>query len=365
MQSTARLSLPAHPESAGRARRFLRDHARLDGMRHAEVDLLVTELIANVIAHSSAEELELTFEQDPDRGLVVTVSNSFPSPLDGVKPGVGFLCLDKVSRSWGHSHDGERVSIWFAVRTPGAMSVSPDRTDDDLIAHMQEDPASYSDELSRRHADLASSIARRYRGKGIDDDDLNQVGQMALLKAIQRYDPTLGDLRAYAAVTIAGELKKLLRDKAWSVRVPRSLQEDVLRVGRGAEDLGHRLGRPPEPPELAEHLGMELGAVLDALEARQAYSSTSVDAPADPTGLTLLDRLESEDPGLLLAHERVMVEEAAAQLPERQREILHLRFNEDLTQSEIAERVGLSQMHVSRLLSASFEEMRNMISGTN
>ncbi len=354
-----RLTLPARPASAGEARRFLREHARLSGVRHAEADLLVTELIGNVIAHCPyVDEFQLSVARDPVLGLVVEVSNESPAPLGEVEEGVGFLLLDKVSRAWGHSHDGERLSVWFSVRTPGTTAISEDTPDDRLFAGMSEDPASYSDELVRRHSDLADSIARGYRGKGIDNEDLGQVANMALLKAIQRFDPTRGRFRPYAAATISGELKRLLRDKGWAVRMPRSLQEQVLRVGRAAEELEQSLGKPPEPAELARHLEMEVDEVLEAMEARLAYSAASVNQESDATGFTLLDRLESEDLRLLLADERVVVEEAIAALPERQREILHLRFNADLTQSEIAERMGISQMHVSRLLSASFEEIR-------
>ena len=138
-----------------------------------------------------------------------------------------------------------------------------------------------------------------------------------------------------------------------------------MRVGRGRQELEHRLGRVPDPPELAQHLGLEVDEVRDGLDARLAYSSASVDQPSESTGLTLLDRLESHDLSLLLADERLVVEQAIAELPERQREILHLRFNEDLTQSEIADRVGISQMHVSRLLASSFEEIRSRIANTS
>lgn len=366
MPNRVQITLEAVPESAREARRFVREQARLDGMRHGEADLLVTELVGNVLRHApDATEFELSVEEDGQRGLIVSVSNPSNTPLGEVEVGVGFLLLDKVSRSWGRSHDGERQTVWFAVRTPGATSISSDTSDEDLFTHMSEDPASYSDELIRRHSGLAESIAMRYRGKGIDEEDVLQVANMALLKAIQRYDPSRGNLRPYAAATIDGELKKLLRDQAWAVRVPRTLQERVLRVGRGRQELEHRLGRVPDPPELAQHLGLEVDEVRDGLDARLAYSSASVDQPSESTGLTLLDRLESHDLSLLLADERVVVEQAIAGLPERQREILHLRFNEDLTQSEIADRVGISQMHVSRLLASSFEEIRSRIANTS
>jgi RNA polymerase sigma-B factor len=184
---------------------------------------------------------------------------------------------------------------------------------------------------------------------------------MALLKAIQRFDPGLGTLRPYAASTITGELKRLLRDKGWSVREPRSLQERSLEVGRTAERLAQTLNRVPDPAELAAELDWSEDDVVEAMSARKAYASSSMDKPAESTGVSLLERLIDEDIGLSMADDRMLVEEAMAQLPERQQQILRLRFNEDMTQSEIAEEVGISQMHVSRLLSKALSSLKQSI----
>lgn len=362
MADKVELSLPALPESAARARAFIREHAKLDSIRHAEADLLITELIGNAIAHSpDADELSISVDQDRERGLVVTLTHTHPEPLDEPEGGVGFMVLERLSRSWGIDHDGESLTVWFTLRTPGTVSIDPEVPDDDLFEIMAADPAAFSDELVRRHRDLAMSISRRYRGKGIDDEDLVQVANMALLKAIQRYDPSLGSIRPYAAATISGELKRLLRDRGWSVRVPRSLQERSLEVAKTAETMAQELNRDPEPAEIAEKLDLEEDEVLEAIEARQAYSSSSVDKPADATGVTLLERLEDEDVHLLMADDRVVVEEAMAKLPERQQRILQLRFSEDLTQSEIAEEIGISQMHVSRLLTKALNSLKNTL----
>lgn len=362
MAERVELSVPALPESAARARVFIRENSTLDSIRHAEADLLITELIGNAINHSpDADDLLIGVDQDRERGLVVTLSHLHPEPLADDEGGVGFLVLNRLSRNWGTEHDGTTLTVWFTLRTPGTVSIDPEVADDDLFEIMSADPAAYSDELVRRHSDLAASISRRYRGKGIDDDDLVQVANMALLKAIQRYDPSLGSIRPYAAATISGELKRLLRDRGWSVRVPRSLQERSLEVAKTAEAMAQELNRDPEPSEIAEKLDLEEEEVLEAIEARQAYSSSSVDKPADATGVTLLERLEDEDVHLLLADDRVVVEEAMAKLPERQQRILQLRFNEDLTQSEIAEEIGISQMHVSRLLSRALNSLKNSL----
>ncbi|MFZ0012946.1 MAG: SigB/SigF/SigG family RNA polymerase sigma factor [Acidimicrobiia bacterium] len=362
MSEPAELIIAALPASAADARRFLRDNAKLDSMRHAEADLLVTELIGNAIQHSpDADELTIAVDSDRERGLIVAVSHDHPSPVHPDETGVGFLLLERLSRSWGIDHDGARLTVWFAMRTPGTTSVAPEVGDDELFAMLEEDPAAYSDELVRRHRDLAASISRRYRGKGIDEDDLLQVANMALLKAIQRYDPSLGSIRPYAAATISGELKRLLRDRGWSVRVPRSLQERTLEVAKAAELLSQTLNRDPEPAEIAEKIDLTEEEVVEALDARNAYTSSSMDKPAETTGISLLDRLEDDDVRLLMADDRIMVEDAMAKLPERQQKILQLRFNEDMTQSEIAEEIGISQMHVSRLLSRALSSLKKTI----
>lgn len=362
MPASSEIKLATRPGSAAEARAFIRREATLDSMRHAEADLLVTELIANAIQHSpEAEEITLSLEQDKDRGLVVTLSHAHPEPIEPEETGVGFMLLNRLSRNWGRSHEDGRLSVWFSLRTPGTTAVSNDMTDEQLFELMGEDPAAYSDELVRRHSDLAASISRRYRGKGIDEDDLLQVAHMALLKAIQRYDPTIGSIRPYAAATISGELKRLLRDRGWSVRVPRSLQERSLEVAKASDKLSQQLKRPPEPHELADRLDMTEEEVLEALDARQAYVSSSMDKPAESTGVTLLDRLEDDDLRLLMADDRVVVQRAMSELPERQQRILELRFNEDMTQSEIADEVGISQMHVSRLLSRALDALRKSI----
>jgi RNA polymerase sigma-B factor len=323
---------------------------------------LVTELIGNVIEHSpETSELTISVQQDRERGLVVGVAHSHPEPVEIAEYGVGFTLMERLTRSWGHHHDGENLVVWFVLRTPGATTIPEDVPDSELFSRMSEDPAAYSDELVRRHTDLAASIARRYRGKGVDDDDLLQVANMALLKAIQRYDPSIGTIRPYAAATISGELKRLLRDKGWSVRVPRSLQERSLEVAKTTERLAQRLNRPPEVREVAEQLNLSEEEVMEAMDARQAYASSSIDKPTEATGVTLLERLETDDTQLLLADDRVVVEEAIKELPERQQRILDLRFNEDMTQTEIAEELGISQMHVSRLLASALKSLEKSI----
>lgn len=362
MTTQAQSSLPASPDSAARARAFLRENATLDSIRHAEADLLVTELVANVVQHSpDAAIIVISLDQNREHGLIVRVTHPHSAPIDTEKTGTGFFLMQQIARSWGQEHNGSELTVWFSLRSPGTMSISDEVSDEDLFARMAEDPASYSDELVRRHTDLAASISRRYRGKGIDEEDLLQVANMALLKAIQRYDPSIGTLRPYAAATISGELKRLLRDRGWSVRVPRSLQERALEVTRATERLSQDLNRAPEPVELAVHLDLTEDEVIEALDVRHAYTTRSMDRPTDDSEMTILDRLEDDDVRMLLADDRLIVEEAMSQLPEREQRILQLRFADDMTQSEIAEEIGISQMHVSRLLARALETLKETI----
>lgn len=353
-------SIPSGPDAPAAARAFVRANAVLDAMRMTEAGLLVSEAVTNVLVHSpSADSIDLAIEVR-QAGLRLAVVHPHPTPLGQVAPGLGFSLMDTLAESWGHDHDGGRLRVWFVVRTPGSVAVPPDMSDEELLAGLADHPP-FAGELIRRHSDLATSIARRYRGKGIPEDDLEQVAHMALLKAIQRFNPDLGDIRPYAAVTISGEMKKLLRDSGWSVRVPRSVQEAALEVARASEILSQRLRRPPEPGELADHLGMGVEEVTQAMAARMAYTSRSLERPTERTGMTLAERLGAADTGMAATDDRLVLEEAISSLPPRQRHILDLRFNHDMTQSEIAALIGISQMHVSRLLSKSMQSLRERL----
>lgn len=354
--------LPAEPAAGPRARRFVKEHATLDSMRLTEACLLVTELVTNVVEHSDAAEMTLTVEQEPLSGLRVSVSHAHSEDLDPSIRGMGLTLLERVALAWGHDFDGRCLTVWFELRAPGTSQISEEMPDGQLLERLDENPSGYSAELLRRHQDLAVSISRRYRNKGVPDEDLQQVALMALLKAIRRFDPGLGDdIRRYAAVTISGEMKKLLRDQAWSVRVPRSVQELSLEVTRASQQLGQELNRSPTSDEIADHLGIDRQEVDEALRAGKAYVSRSLETPPRRTGASLAERLQSTDPHLARAEARMTLEEAISKLPERQQRILDLRYNEDMTQSQIAEVVGVSQMHVSRLLNEAIKAIRAQV----
>ncbi|CAN5196173.1 N/A [soil metagenome] len=216
-------------------------------------------------------------------------------------------------------------------------------------------------ELIEHFVPLAKRLAGRYRSSGESIEDLEQVASLGLIKAIDRFEPGEGAFARYAVPTIVGELKRHFRDKGWGMRVPRHLQERVMEVNSAVENLATELGRSPTPRDVAEYIGAGIEEVLEAMEAAGAYSPMSLDAPqsgsTDDEDHTLGHRLGASDPAYELAEWRPTVAPAVAALPEREQKILHLRFVEDLTQAEIASRIGVSQMHVSRLLRRSLDEL--------
>ncbi len=352
--------VPPSPESAGVARRFIKDHTRLDSMRLMEAGLLVTELICNAIKHAAdVDELRVEI-QGGFEGVRTSVVHESLAPLQYDQPGLGFRLLERLSRRWGHEFLDGRLRVWFVVRKPGVSATEVEASDRELAGNPELDKATYSEALVRRHRDLALTIARRYQGKGVAFEDLNQVAMMALHSAIQRYDPAMGDLRPYAAATISGELKHYLRDCGWAVRVPRPVQERALQASKALEALTQRLGREPTVVELAGHLELSEEEALEAVWARLLYTNRSIDRESASTGLTILDSLRSPD-GEVGMEDSMLLEEALACLPEREALIVELKFMEDKTQQEIAEIIGISQMHVSRLLAGALRAMRHFL----
>jgi RNA polymerase sigma-B factor len=223
------------------------------------------------------------------------------------------------------------------------------------------DPAA-REQLVRRFLPLARQLARRYQRGGEQLDDLVQVASLGLLKAIDRFDPERETaFSSFAVPTILGELKRHFRDKGWSVRVPRDLQEMAVKVDRVAEEMSRELGRAPTPGEIAERTGATQEQVLEAREAAGAYRAVSLDrsrSDEQEEGDSYADVVGAEDPGFGLAEDSATVGRLMRVLSEREREVLRLRFEEDLTQSEIGQRVGVSQMHVSRLIRQSIARLR-------
>jgi RNA polymerase sigma-B factor len=267
----------------------------------------------------------------------------------------------------------------FADEAPAAEAEEPD-----FDRHLQEgrDESEKLDQfLLRRyhlHGDVAArqqlitmylplvrSLARRYASRGEQFDDLVQVGAIGLIKAIDRFDLERGvELTTYATPNIVGEIKRYFRDKGWSVRVPRGLQELNIRINKLIDELVIKLQRSPTVNEIAEAAGVTPADVLEALETSQAYNSVSLQSSpgsdSDDEG-GLIDYLGEDEAAYDVMEDRTTLAPGFAKLDNRERYILHLRFFEGLTQSQIAARVGISQMHVSRLIRRSLEKLREEI----
>jgi len=217
-------------------------------------------------------------------------------------------------------------------------------------------------ELAERHRGLAISLARRFNGRGEPLDDLLQVAMIALLRAIERFEPERGNsFTTFATPTVLGELRRHFRDHTWALKVPRPIKDLHLRVRPAVAELRSELGRAPTVPELGHHLGCSEESVIEALEVSAAYRPASIHASsAGSDGLNLEDRLAADGDPLHSFEVVQTVRSILARLPERERTVLELRFYDELSQSEIAQRVGVSQMHVSRILRATLERLSHL-----
>jgi RNA polymerase sigma-B factor len=217
------------------------------------------------------------------------------------------------------------------------------------------------DELVQLHLPLVEHLARRFAGRGEPLDDLVQVGTIGLIKSVDRFDVERGvEFSTYATPTVVGEIKRHFRDKGWAVRVPRRLQELRLALSAATEELSHSLGRAPTVGELAKRLSISEEEVLEGLESANAYSTVSLDAGTDTEDgpAAMLDSIGVDDDALEGVEYRESLRPLLAQLPQRERQILLLRFFRGMTQSQIAAEIGISQMHVSRLLARTLAELR-------
>ncbi|MFD0361440.1 RNA polymerase sigma factor SigF [Nocardia sp. GCM10030253] len=214
---------------------------------------------------------------------------------------------------------------------------------------------------------LAEHIARKFAGRGESFDDLLQIARLGLVQSVDRFDVSRGSaFLAFAVPTIMGEVRRHFRDRTWSVRVPRRLKEIQLKIGPATETLSQRLGRMPSARELAEELDVELAEVTQALVARNAYRANSLDAASTDDGeqaaLPLMDTLGAVEPCYGLLEDAMAVRPLVAALPERERQILIMRFFESKTQQQIADRLGVSQMQVSRILTRTLRKLREQAS---
>ena len=305
----------------------------IDGVppaRRTDVLLLVSELVSNSVIHghpSEAANIEVTVTSQPGR-VRVEVSDLGP----GIEPDVsefstgwGLRLVELLSDRWGiESPPGGRV--WFEVDTATVAAVG-DLDEAGLFAALPDRAA--RDVLFERYSGIARHLARRFVGRGEGIEDLEQVASIGLIKAMERFDTDHGaTFSTFASATILGELKRHLRDRVWSVRVPRGLKEASLEVSRASSELGQQLGRTPTLADLAKATDMSEEDVIEALQAGEAFGAVSLDAPtgSDEEHPRLLDLLGGEDERLALAERWQAVAPALQALPERERRILYLRF---------------------------------------
>ncbi|MEV0897429.1 SigB/SigF/SigG family RNA polymerase sigma factor [Actinoplanes sp. NPDC049802] len=240
--------------------------------------------------------------------------------------------------------DLDAAALDFAVRRSGAAEAEADALRDELVRHC---------------LPFAGRLARRYRGRGEQMEDLEQVARLGLVKAVDRYDPDRGSFTAYAVITISGELKRHFRDRTWGVHVPRRVQDLSLEVGHASMVLTSALARTPTVAELAEHLGVSEPAVLEAVESAAGYSPASLNAPVAGEGAAEFgDLIGGVDDDLESVTDKLTVTDLLLRLPTRERRMLAMRFYGNRTQAEIAAELGISQMHVSRLLSRALSWLR-------
>lgn len=221
------------------------------------------------------------------------------------------------------------------------------------------------EKLVMSHLNLVRFIANKFKNRGEPIDDLIQVGYLGLLKAIDRFDPSRGlEFTTFATPTIMGEIKRHFRDKGWSVRVPRRLQELSAKVNQATDTLTSQLQRSPTIAEIADYLDATVDEVLEAMESSSAYSSVSLEAPSgadDDDTPSVIDRYATEDSDLAFTDDRIIIEEALESFSPRERDVIEMRFLKGMTQIEIAEKLGISQVQVSRLLRRTLKKIQDKI----
>lgn len=219
--------------------------------------------------------------------------------------------------------------------------------------------ARIEEEIIRLNMRVAADATKRFRNRGIATDDLEQVAYVGLVKAVQGFDPDRGhDFLSFAVPTIRGEVRRHFRDLGWTVRPPRSIQEAQTKILGCEGELTQRLGRPPRPSEIAEHLGIDLDLVVEALGANGCFAPASLDTSAVDDDEPLMKHLGQEDPGFDVAEARALLAPLLARLSDRERKVVEMRFGRGATQSEIGREIGVTQMQVSRLLSRILRDLR-------
>lgn len=225
-----------------------------------------------------------------------------------------------------------------------------------------EDRSRYENDVVRLNLGVAADVARRYHGRGVPADDLDQVACLGLVKAVRSFDPTLGDdFLSFAVPTVRGEIRRYFRDAGWTVRPPRSVQEVQARVSAAEAVLCQQLGRTPRPSEIAVHLDVPLALVLDSINATGCFAPMSLDAPRSDDDEGVRELLGDLDPAFASAEARLALAPLMRDLTDRERTIIEMRYFENRTQAEIGAEVGVSQEQVSRLISGILLRLRRRL----
>lgn len=250
-------------------------------------------------------------------------------------------------------------------KTSGKSAWDKEKTRELFRRFKEEGDMDAREKLVMSHLNLVRFIANKFKNRGEPIDDLIQVGYLGLLKAIDRFDPSRGlEFTTFATPTILGEIKRHFRDKGWSVRVPRRLQELSAKVNQATDTLTSQLQRSPTIAEIADYLDATVDEVLEAMESSSAYSSVSLEAPSgadDDDTPSVIDRYATEDSDLAFTDDRIIIEEALASFSPRERDVIEMRFLKGMTQIEIAEKLGISQVQVSRLLRRTLKKIQDKI----
>lgn len=250
-------------------------------------------------------------------------------------------------------------------KTSGKSAWDKEKTRELFRRFKEEGDMDAREKLVMSHLNLVRFIANKFKNRGEPIDDLIQVGYLGLLKAIDRFDPSRGlEFTTFATPTIMGEIKRHFRDKGWSVRVPRRLQELSAKVNQATDTLTSQLQRSPTIAEIVDYLDATVDEVLEAMESSSAYSSVSLEAPSgadDDDTPSVIDRYATEDSDLAFTDDRIIIEEALASFSPRERDVIEMRFLKGMTQIEIAEKLGISQVQVSRLLRRTLKKIQDKI----
>jgi len=246
----------------------------------------------------------------------------------------------------------------------GRLAWDKDRTRELFRRYKEEGDEEAREQLIESHLNLVRFLASKFKNRGEPLEDLVQVGSLGLIKAIDRFDPDRGlEFTTFATPTIMGEIKRHFRDKGWSVRVPRRLQELSARVNQVTDDLTSELNRTPTVEEIADRLDTSVDEVLEAMESSSAYSSVPLEGGTteDEDAPGIIDRFATDDADLISSDDRIVIEETLASFSPREQDAIRMRFVEGLTQVEIAEKLGISQVQVSRLLRRALKRVQERL----